>query len=55
MLKKVLKCITYVVAVLFIFSGSALDSHSNIPAVVCAICLLWLCIMAYVYREEVIK
>lgn len=55
MKSKALKYMTYIAAWLFIFSGSALDSQSYIPSVICLLSLFWLCLMAYVHREELMN
>lgn len=49
---KILKGITATACVGFIVSASAVDSKSNAPIIICAVCIAWLALMAYANREE---
>ena len=42
MKNKVLKAITWVASMVFIFSACELDSDSYIPHIICTVCLAWL-------------
>ena len=55
MKNKILKAITGVVSVAFIVFGCALDSKSWLPAIVCAVCLVWLSLFVVANREVMRK
>lgn len=51
MKNKILKTITYLNVFSLMFFGSALDSVSNVPAIICAINLAWLLPFVIINRE----
>jgi hypothetical protein len=51
MKNKILKAITYLAGVAFIFGGSALDSQSWLPVIICGVSLAWLALF-YVANWE---
>lgn len=47
----ILKIITFILALVFIFCASAVDSESWIPYIVCCVCIVWFAIMIYANRD----
>ena len=54
MKNKILKAITGLTTLVFIASGSALDSVSWLPYIICGVCLAWL-IMFFIANWEVVN
>lgn len=52
MKNKILKGITAVAAVLFLISVCFLDSESNVPCIVCVVCLVWIALFMIANRER---
>jgi hypothetical protein len=42
----ILKCITAIIFLLFLISGSYLDSQSMLPFYICFVCIIWLSLFA---------
>ena len=55
MKNKILKSITYVMAIIFIVSVCLIDSHTWIPYIVCCVCLAWFILFMFVNREYLRK
>ena len=47
----VLKIITYAIVIVFLASGSMLDSDSWVTYIVCAASLAWISLLAYANKE----
>lgn len=48
----ILKTITWIAAILFIFSATAVDSISNIPRIVCLACSVWILLFMFANRHS---
>lgn len=52
MKNKILKTITWIAAILFIISATAVDSVSNIPRIICIASLAWILLYMYANRNS---
>lgn len=53
MKNKILKAISYLAGIAFMYGGSALDSHSWLPYIICSVSLLWLGLMVVANWERI--
>ena len=51
----ILKTITTIMAIIFIISACALDSHSWIPGILCAVSAAWLALFCYANDFEALQ